>query len=141
MCLVRTVESPTFCSKQSFSVHHVYYLVFKRELLTCLKPGKRPHFIKTPTEVTTSAAKHAKLCPLLVAAAGGITLKSLPVLLVIVNLSQCYPPPVAKSNLHFQIGTGHNDTVSRGLLKIETWLIKAGVKEYELRLVTRPTEM
>lgn len=68
-------------------------------------------------------------------------MKSLPVLLVIVNLSQRYPPPVAKSNLHFQIGTGHNDTVSRGLLKIETWLIKARVKEYELMLVTRPTEM
>lgn len=140
MCLVRTVESPTFCSKQSFSVHHVYYLVFKRELLTCLKPGKRPHFIKTPTEVTTSAAKQVNTEGML-NSAGGITLKSLPVLLVIVNLSQCYPPPVAKSNLHFQIGTGHNDTVSRGLLKIETWLIKAGVKEYELRLVPRPTEM
>lgn len=55
------------------------------------------------------------------------------------NKSPSPPPPVAKSNLHFQVETSHNDTASRGLLKIETELIKARVKESELRLVTGHT--
>lgn len=47
---------------------------------------------------------------------------------------------MVESNLYLQMETSDNDPVSRGLLKIETQLIKTKVKESDLRLVTGPTE-
>lgn len=41
-----------------------------------------------------------------------------------------WPPPVAKSNLPSQMGSGRDDTVGRGLLKIDALLIK-GARESE----------
>ena len=94
----------------------------------------------------TASEVNIESCPLVTAAAGGIC----PCAFEIPLHAPCHwnksppvltTPPVAESNLHFQMGTRHNGTVGRGLLKIKTRLIKARVKESGVRPVTERTEM